>query len=89
MKKLFLSSLFAFAIAGALISCNKDSGLTNPMPMKTSPGGGGTSNPALVYAASTGGRTAFETVAVMNSDGTNQTNIYTAGSTTTAINTPS
>jgi hypothetical protein len=70
MKKLFLSTFLALAIAGALVSCSKDSGLTNPtLPMKANAGGGGTTpHPKIVFEGSGSKGT---TIDVMDSDGTN------------------
>ena len=88
MKKYLLSTLFAFATLGALVSCNKDSGLTNViLPMSTGTSSS-SANPVLAYTSSTGGKNSKQTIAVMNSDGSNQTNVYTAGTTTTGLSNP-
>ncbi|MFI5264346.1 MAG: hypothetical protein ACHQM6_07520, partial [Candidatus Kapaibacterium sp.] len=87
MKNYIFSTLFAFTTLGALVSCNKDSGLTNPtLPMNAA--ATVAANPALTYVGSTGGHSSKQTIAVMNSDGSNQTNVYTAGTTATTLSNP-
>ncbi|MDP4220551.1 MAG: hypothetical protein Q8916_11765 [Bacteroidota bacterium] len=88
MKKL-LCLLFALSFAGMVASCKQDSGISDPMkPMKAA-SSASSASPALTYTSSAkSGRTTFPTIAVMDSDGTHAANVYTAGSSTTALSNP-
>jgi hypothetical protein len=88
MKKIFLSIFIAFAIFGALVSCNKDSGLTNAtLPMRVATATA--ANPAITWVSGTViRRKDYQTIAVMDTDATHQTNIYTASTTSESEQNP-
>ena len=81
MKKLLFSlsvMIFGFAL---VTGCKQDpnSSANNLMPMKTTPPPAD-AHPALAYYGTTvSHNTTYSTIAVMDTDGTDQTNIYTAG----------
>jgi len=82
MKTLLLAA--TLAAASLLSSCSQDPQSANgpAIALHTTSAGGSTSaHPAVTYNSSTGnGGNLRKTIAVMDSDGTHQTNIYTAGS---------
>jgi hypothetical protein len=88
MNKLLLFAAAALASASVLSSCKQDSqsptGPNLPLSAGGSGGSGGTStpaHPAVTYRGNvTIKRAGYSTIAVMDSDGTHQTNIVTAAS---------
>ncbi len=97
MKKLILS-IVAILIAFALFSCNKENLVTNPgsgeinLP-KSRPPVSTPANPAITYRSSisTGSgrnKSVYQTIAVMDTNGTNQTNVFTANTTTARLSHP-
>ena len=82
-----LLSFVTIAIFVAFTGCRQDPNSTNSsMPMKTS-GSSTPANPAVTYrgTVTTGSghsSATYQTIAVMDTDGTHQTNIWTASSTT-------
>ncbi|MDP4219082.1 MAG: hypothetical protein Q8916_06095 [Bacteroidota bacterium] len=81
MKTIFF--ITSAVLATILFSaCKQGSNLTDNMPMRTNAGSGSsTAHPAITYVSGTTLKKIFyNTIAVMDTDGTHQTNVYTASS---------
>lgn len=78
MKKL----LSIFLIGAAFAACEQPNQVPSnsvQLPLKSGGGGGSSAHPALAYiAAKTSHNSTYATIGVMDTDGSNATNIYTS-----------